>query len=104
MRYTSEGELPYRPYRDVLHLQGKRYIASTIASRLIVMALIVTGFLSDRLRRSEAAIAHQKAQLESQAQLAGMREDFVSTLTHDLKTPLLGAIALRRRSSHCKNS
>jgi two-component system NarL family sensor kinase len=66
---------------------------STLANRLIVvMALVVTGILSDRIRRSEDAIARQKAQLESQEQLAGMREDFVSTLTHDLKTPLLGAI------------
>ncbi len=72
---------------------NKAVIASTIASRIIaVMALVVTGVLSSRIRRSEDAIARQKAQLQSQEQLAGMREDFVSTLTHDLKTPLLGAI------------
>lgn len=66
---------------------------STIASRLIaVMALGVTGFLSDRRRALEEAIAQQQAQLRSQQQLASIREDFVSTLTHDLKTPLLGAI------------
>ena len=71
----------------------KPVVASTIADRLIaVMALVVTGVLSSRIRRSEDAIARQKAQLQSQEQLAGMREDFVSTLTHDLKTPLLGAI------------
>ncbi len=72
---------------------NKAVVASTVADRLIaVMALIVTGVLSDRIRRSEEAIAQQKAQLQAQEQLAGMREDFVSTLTHDLKTPLLGAI------------
>lgn len=66
---------------------------STVASRLIaVMALGVTGFLSDRRRALEEAIAQQQAQLRSQEQLASIREDFVSTLTHDLKTPLLGAI------------
>ncbi|UBF29639.1 HAMP domain-containing histidine kinase [Kovacikia minuta CCNUW1] len=66
---------------------------STLASRLIaVMALAVTGLLSDRIRRSEEAIAQQKAQIRAQEQLNRMREDFVSTLTHDLKTPLLGAI------------
>lgn len=71
----------------------KPVVASTIADRLIaVMALIVTGVLSSRIRRSEDAIARQQAQLQAQAQLAAMREDFVSTLTHDLKTPLLGAI------------
>lgn len=66
---------------------------STIASRLIaVMALGVTGFLSDRRRALQEAIAQQQARLRSQEQLASIREDFVSTLTHDLKTPLLGAI------------
>lgn len=67
--------------------------AATVADRLIaVMALVVTGWLSDRTRRYEEAIAQHKAQLQAQEQLATVREDFVSTLTHDLKTPLLGAI------------
>jgi two-component system NarL family sensor kinase len=66
---------------------------STVASRLIaVMALVVTGILSDRNRCYEQAIALQEAKLQSQEQLARVREDFASTLTHDLKTPLLGAI------------
>ncbi|MBW4686426.1 MAG: HAMP domain-containing histidine kinase [Komarekiella atlantica HA4396-MV6] len=65
----------------------------TVANRLIaVLALLVTGWLSERNRRNEEAIAYTQAQLRSQEQLAMMREDFVSTLTHDLKTPLLGAI------------
>ncbi|MEH2268643.1 MAG: HAMP domain-containing sensor histidine kinase [Nostoc sp.] len=65
----------------------------TLANRLIaVLALMVTGWLSDRNHRNEEAIAYTQAQLRSQEQLATMREDFVSTLTHDLKTPLLGAI------------
>jgi len=67
--------------------------ASTVASRLIaVSALVVTGVLSDRNRRYEEAIAQQQARLQAQEQLVSVREDFVSTLTHDLKTPLLGAI------------
>lgn len=66
---------------------------STITSRLIAaMALIVTGILSDRNRCYEQAIAQQQAKLQAQQQLATVREDFASTLTHDLKTPLLGAI------------
>ncbi|HLO83935.1 MAG TPA: HAMP domain-containing sensor histidine kinase [Nostocaceae cyanobacterium] len=66
---------------------------ATVANRLIaVLALLVTGYLSNRNRRNEEAIAYTQAQLKSQEQLARMREDFVSTLTHDLKTPLLGAI------------
>lgn len=65
----------------------------TIANRVItVLALAVTGWLSECIQRYEKAITHQHAQILAQAQLARMREDFVSTLTHDLKTPLLGAI------------
>ncbi len=66
--------------------------ASILANRLIaVLALVVTGFLSARNRRFEEALAQQQARLQAQEQLASVREDFASTLTHDLKTPLLGA-------------
>ncbi len=79
---------------------GEVMKASTIASRAIAsLALIVTGILSDaygglrqRVRRSEEAIALTRAKLEAQEELVRVREDFASTLTHDLKTPLLGAI------------
>ena len=67
--------------------------ASTIASRLIaVLALIVTGVLSDRNRLYQHALLQQQAKIQAQEKLATLREDFASTLTHDLKTPLLGAI------------
>jgi two-component system NarL family sensor kinase len=67
--------------------------AATVVNRSIAaMALIVTGFLGDRNRYYQEAIAQQQAQLQSQEKLVSLREDFVSTLTHDLKTPLLGAI------------
>ncbi|NEQ34195.1 MAG: HAMP domain-containing histidine kinase [Leptolyngbya sp. SIO4C5] len=65
----------------------------TIANRVItVLALSVTGWLGDRLQAYEQAITRQRLQLQAQEQLAQMREDFVSTLTHDLKTPMLGAL------------
>ncbi|MBE9193855.1 MULTISPECIES: sensor histidine kinase [Synechocystis] len=65
----------------------------TLANRIItVLALLVTAWLSDRLQQYEAAMLKQQVQLATQIQLAKVREDFVSTLTHDLKTPLLGAI------------
>ena len=74
-------------------------LSSAINRTLMALALVVAGWLSDangelRLRnlRHEEAIAQHKAQLQAQQQLASTREDFVSTLTHDLKTPLLGAI------------
>lgn len=66
---------------------------STVANRLIaVMALAVTCWLLRRNQHYEEAIQRQQTQLRSQQQLASIREDFASTLTHDLKTPLLGAI------------
>lgn len=69
----------------------------TVANRMIaVLALIVTAWLSDRIQRYEAAMLGQQVQLATQAQLAKVREDFISTLTHDLKTPLLGAIETLR--------
>ncbi|HAO10071.1 MAG TPA: two-component sensor histidine kinase [Planktothrix sp. UBA8407] len=67
--------------------------SATVANRVIaVFALIVTGWLSDRTRRYEEAISQQQVQLQAHSKLASVREDFASTLTHDLKTPLLGAI------------
>lgn len=77
----------------IIPSRGEPIEPSTLASRLIaVMALAVTGILSDRNRAAAEAIAQQQARLRSQEQLASIREDFVSTLTHDLKTPILGAI------------
>jgi two-component system NarL family sensor kinase len=65
---------------------------ATIANRLIAaIALGATGWLSLRTRRYEEAVARSQEKLRAQEQLAVLREDFVSTLTHDLKTPLLGA-------------
>lgn len=74
------------PFTEAINL-------AAVANRLIaVMALGVTGWLSSRNQEYEKAIAQAKAQLQSQQRLASMREDFVSTLSHDLKTPILGAI------------
>ncbi|WP_204368581.1 sensor histidine kinase [Neosynechococcus sphagnicola] len=77
--------------------------AATVASRLIaVLALVVTGFLSDRNRSYQQTLLQQQAKLQAQEKLASIREDFASTLTHDLKTPMLGAIetleAIRREN------
>ncbi|MGL5061101.1 MAG: sensor histidine kinase [Microcoleus sp.] len=74
------------PYRETIAL-------ATVANRSIaVLALGVTGYLSDRNQQYQETISIAKAQLQSQEQLASFREDFVSTLSHDLKTPILGAI------------
>lgn len=75
-------------------IPGKETIdTSMVANRFIVVfALIVTGILSDRNRQFQQTLLQQQAQLQAQEKLASVREDFASTLTHDLKTPLLGAI------------
>jgi two-component system, NarL family, sensor kinase len=66
---------------------------ATVIDRLIAaMALLVTGLLSDRNRHYQEAIAQQQNQIEANQSLIRLREDFTFTLTHDLKTPLLGAI------------
>jgi two-component system, NarL family, sensor kinase len=70
---------------------------STIADRVIAaMSLLGVGYLSDRNRYYQEAIAQQRSQLQASAKLMQLREDFTSTLTHDLKTPLLGAIETLR--------
>jgi two-component system, NarL family, sensor kinase len=72
---------------------GEPIHPSMVANRLItVVALVVTGLLSDRNRRIQQALAQQQAKLQVQEQLASLREDFTSTLAHDLKTPILGAL------------
>lgn len=72
---------------------GEVVDGAMISNRIIAsISLIVTGWLSERNRLYQAAIAQQKYQIDAQAELVRLREDFASTLTHDLKTPLLGAI------------
>jgi two-component system, NarL family, sensor kinase len=67
-------------------------MATVVNRSIAALSLLVTGFLGDRHRYYQDAIAQQQAKLQAQDQLASLREDFASTLTHDLKTPLLGAI------------
>ncbi len=65
-----------------------------IVNRLIAdLSLIVAAILSLRNTGYAKAIVNQQAEFAAQSQLTSLREDFASTLTHDLKTPLLGAIA-----------
>jgi two-component system, NarL family, sensor kinase len=78
-----------------LWIPGDRIITPAMeANRAIAsIALIVTGWLSEKNCHFQQAISRQQSQLDVQNQLVGLREDFASTLTHDLKTPLLGEIA-----------
>jgi two-component system, NarL family, sensor kinase len=65
----------------------------------VVVVLLLTNLLLHRhlmfakkIARQQQEIAEHKTELLAQFRIAQMREDFVHTLTHDLKTPLLGAI------------
>ena len=65
----------------------------TMVNRLIAtLSLVVTGALSDRIRQAQESMLQHQTKLQAQEQLNHLRADFASTLTHDLKTPLLGAI------------
>jgi len=67
--------------------------ASMVVNRLVtVFALILTGLLSDRYRQTQQILVQQQVKLQAQEQIMNVREDFASTLAHDLRTPLLGAI------------
>lgn len=66
---------------------------ATVVNRLIAaMALLVAGVLSDRNRYYQEAITTQRVRIQANEKLIRLREDFTATLTHDLKTPILGAI------------
>ncbi len=72
----------------------------TLTNRInIVVVLLLTNWLiqrnlkyAEKIDLQNEEIAQHKAELLVQLGLARMREDFVHTLTHDLKTPILGAI------------
>ncbi len=71
--------------------------ASTVVNRgIAILALAITGYLSDGNRRYEKVLRTSQAQLAAQTQLVKVREDFIATLTHDLRTPILGAVATLR--------
>jgi two-component system NarL family sensor kinase len=66
---------------------------SMIVNRLVtILALVVTALLCDRNRQTQQILVQQQAKLQAQEKIMHVREDFASTLAHDLKTPLLGAI------------
>lgn len=65
----------------------------TLANRsLTMLALMVTSGLSDRVQQYESMMLKQQIKIANEIQMAKIREDLIATLTHDLKTPLLGAI------------
>jgi two-component system, NarL family, sensor kinase len=71
----------------------------TINRISIVFLLLLTNWLIksslehlERIYRQKQEISRYQVELSVRIQLDRMHEDFVYTLTHDLKTPLIGAI------------
>lgn len=74
------------PFNEEIH-------TSMVVNRMVtVLALVVTGLLCDRNRQTQQVLVQQQVKLQAQEKIMNVREDFASTLAHDLRTPLLGAI------------
>jgi two-component system, NarL family, sensor kinase len=73
-------------------IQTPMVINRSIAIVSLIFTAIITRILSDRQRLIQRTLTTQQLQLQAQDKLMNIREDFASTLAHDLKTPLLGAI------------
>jgi two-component system, NarL family, sensor kinase len=84
----------------IVGLNNVRLSITIIVNRLsVAIVLWLTNWLIRRnlnyleeVYQKRAEIIRYQAELSKQLQLDRIHEDFVYTLTHDLKTPLLGAI------------
>jgi two-component system NarL family sensor kinase len=66
-------------------------VPSILVNRLLsVFAIITSAFFMVRYVRYQEQVKQQESLLASERKLSQIREDFIATLTHDLKTPLLG--------------
>lgn len=64
-----------------------------ISNRLLaVLSVVASAFFMVRHIRSQHRLREHEGMLINERHLAQMREDFIATLTHDLKTPLLGSV------------
>jgi two-component system, NarL family, sensor kinase len=57
---------------------------------LAALSIVVSTYFMIRYIRHQAQVQEQQQLVETERNLSKIREDFVATLTHDLKTPLLG--------------
>jgi two-component system, NarL family, sensor kinase len=67
-------------------------LANVINRLVTAIALATTVWLLEINRHYQETVAQQEYQLQIQSQMAQLKEDFTATLTHDLRTPLLGAV------------
>lgn len=67
------------------------YNSSVFVNRILaVLSIAISTFFMLRYIEYQDRIQEQEKQLETERNLAQVREDLIATLTHDLKTPLLG--------------
>jgi two-component system, NarL family, sensor kinase len=66
-------------------------LSSILVNRLLaVLSMIISTIFMVSYIRHQAQVQEQETLFETERNLGKMREDFIATLTHDLKTPLLG--------------
>jgi two-component system NarL family sensor kinase len=66
-------------------------ISSITVNRLLAaLSIIVSTYFMVRYINHQTLVQEQEKLVETERNLSKMREDFVATLSHDLKTPLLG--------------
>lgn len=67
------------------------YIPSVLLNRsLAALSILISAFFMLRYIQYQRRIQEQDQLLDTERRLAQVREDLIATLTHDLKTPLLG--------------
>jgi len=67
------------------------YILPVLVNRLLAaLSIVISAFFMVRYIRYQEQVKQQENLLAGERQSSQMREDFIATLTHDLKTPLLG--------------
>ena len=76
---------------DLVVPQNVLIIPSVLVDRLLAtLSIVISSFLMMRYIQYQGQIQEQEKLLNTERQLSQIREDFIATLTHDLKTPLLG--------------
>jgi len=76
---------------NLIFPQNVLNIPSVLVNRsLAALSIIISAYFMVQYIRHQAQAQEQEKLLETERNLALMREDFMATLTHDLKTPLLG--------------
>lgn len=67
------------------------HIPSVLVNRtLSALSIVISAFFMLRYIRYQDRLQAQEKELASERNLSRIREDLIATLTHDLKTPLLG--------------